>query len=143
MLKRRLRGLGVATLVGSATWALLGLAIAVAIMIMARLGLISGLAVSTSPHIPGGLVGIFVVTGAIVGAVNGLVLGLLVLAAERGRALERIPWWRFGAWGAVATGATAWLLTTSPIVGAVCASLGGLAGIAALALAKRAPPPQS
>jgi len=41
--------------------------------------------------------------------------GLLLLAAERGRAVDGIPWWRFGLWGAAATGATGWMAVRVPV----------------------------
>ena len=134
---RRLRGLGLATLLGATTWGSLGLLVGLGVILAARLGLIGGFAISTSPSIPGGVVGIATVLGVVVGAINGLVVGLLVLAAERGHALERIPWWRFGLWGAAATGATVWLVTQTPSIAAGCAVLGGVGGVAALALARR------
>ena len=139
MLLRRLRGLGVAILVGAATWGLLGLAVGLAILVAVRLGPLGGFFISTSPRIPGGLLGFTTVLGVIVGAINGLMFGLLLLAAERGHAIDRIPWWRFGLWGAAATGATAWLATQTPVIGAACAVLGGVASVGALVLAKRPP----
>ena len=40
-------------------------------------------------------------------------------------------------WGAAATGATAWLVFTTPVVALGCAALGGIASVGALALARR------
>ena len=139
MLVRRLRGIGVAILVGAAACGLLGLVVGIAIVGIFRLGDFGGITIGSSPPIPGGLPGILAVLGAILGAINGLMLALLLLAAERGHAIDRIPWWRFGLWGAAATGAAAWLATQTLEIAATCAVLGGVAGIAALALAKRPP----
>ena len=75
--------------------------------------------------------------GAIVGAINGFMFAALLLAAERGHAIDRIPWWRFGLWGAAATGVATWMITETPVIAAACAVLGALASIGALALAKR------
>lgn len=139
MIWRRLRGLGVATLVGATIWGVFGLLVGLAIVIAARLGVGRLSYVSTSPAVPGGLVGATTLLGLIVGAINGLAFGLLLLAAERGRAVDRIPWWRFGLWGAAATGATGWMAVRVPVIAAGCAVLGGAASVAALALARRAP----
>ena len=111
--------------------------VGIAILAAVRLGVIGGIAIGTSPPIPGGLLGITTVAGMIIGAINGLAMGLLVLAAERGRALDRIPWWRFALWGGAATGATAWLVFTTPVVALGCAALGAIASVGALALARR------
>ena len=121
-------------LLGAATWAMLGLLVGLALLAVVRLGL-TGLILASS--VPGGLIGATTLGGAIIGAINGFALGVVVLAAERGHAVERIPWWRFGLWGAAATAATAWLLSRNPLIAAVCAVLGGGAGIAALAIARR------
>ena len=137
MLLRRLRGLGVAVLLGASMWGLLGLTLALALLLAGRLGLLGGVAIGITPAIPGGLPGAATLAGVIVGAVNGLAFGLLVLAAERGHALERIPWWRFGLWGAAATGAAAWLTLNEVTIAAICSVLGAVASVGALALARR------
>lgn len=137
MLMRRLRGLGGAVLLGAATWGLLGLAIGLAIVAAARFGFLNGVVIGISPPIPGGLPGATTVLGAIVGAINGFMFAALLLAAERGHAIDRIPWWRFGLWGAAATGVATWMITETPVIAAACAVLGALASIGALALAKR------
>jgi len=138
MLMRRLRGLGGAILLGAAMWGLLGLVVGLAIVAAGRIGLLGVIYLGTSPPIPGGVPGATTLLGAIVGAINGFMFAVLLLAAERGHAIDGIPWWRFGLWGAAATGVATWLMTQTPLIAGACAVLGGVASIGALALAKRA-----
>ena len=135
MVLRRLRGLGVATLIGASIWGLLGLLVGLAIMIAMGVGVMRTIFV-TSP-IPGGLVGATTLLGTIVGAINGLSMGILVLATERGHSLDGIPRWRFGLWGAAATGATVYMVMREPLIAVACAVIGGAASVGALALARR------
>jgi len=134
---RRLRGLGVATLIGAAVWGLLGLLVGLAIMVAARFGGLGLIYISTSPAIPGGFVGATTLIGIIVGAINGLSMGILVLATERKHSLDSIPWWRFGLWGAAATGAAVQMAIGEPLIATGCAVIGGAASVGALALARR------
>jgi hypothetical protein len=140
LLRQRVRGLAAATLIGSALWALLGLTIGLALK-AAILWSDVWISVSTEPNLPGGLPVVLAVTGAIVGAMNGLALGLLLLTTERGHSVEDIPYWRFGIWGALATGLTGGLVTQSAGIGLLCAALGAATAVLALGLAKRASPP--
>jgi hypothetical protein len=140
LIKRRVRGLAATTLIGSACWSLLGLTIGLAFE-AAILWSDVWISVSTEPNLPGGLPVALALTGAIVGAMNGLALGLLLLTTERGHAVEEIPYWRFGIWGALATGVTGGLVTQSAGIGLVCAGLGAGTAMLALGLARRARPP--
>jgi len=78
------------------------------------------------------------ITGAIVGAINGLSFGALLIATERGKNLEQIRMSRFAALGGVATAATFGLLFQDLIAAGFGGAVGAIAGMGALWLARRA-----
>jgi len=91
-----------------------------------------------STNIPGGLVVLGAVAGAIIGAINGLTFGALLIATERGKNLEQIRMSRFAALGGVATGATFALAFQDLIATGIGGVIGAIAGMGALWLARRA-----
>jgi hypothetical protein len=132
VLLRRLRGLMISMLLWSAPWAAFGALIGVAYL----LGLFPG-TVIRGPAIPGGLPVTLGLAGAIVGAVNGLVFGVLIMIAERKHAVSELRASRIGAWAAVATGGTVLMISQVPLVAAACGVIGFLAGVLALRAAQR------
>lgn len=134
MIRQRLRGILRTTIFTTVPWAGVGFFTGLAF----RFGLVPGVVVFLNAHIPGGLVVAFTLVGATVGAVNGVILSGIVLAAERGKNVEELRAWRFAAWGALATAATLGVFFQSPVGAAVGAVLGAGAGIAALSAARHA-----
>jgi hypothetical protein len=76
--------------------------------------------------------------GAIIGVINGLTFGGLLIATERGKKLEQIRMLRFAAVGGVATGATLGIVFQSFIAAGIGGVIGAIAGMGALWLARRA-----
>jgi hypothetical protein len=113
---RRLRGILVSMLIWSVPWALAGLAVGLAL---------AGMDLNVSPD-PGwlGVPGLLAMIGAAVGAANGLVFALFVLAAERNRTVETLRVGRIGLWGALASGGIAAFLFGSTVVALGTAALG-------------------
>ena len=114
---RRLRGIVVSMLLWAVPWALISLAV--------------GFALARASHIsvwpdPGwlGIPGLLGSIGAAVGAVNGLVFALLVLAAERNRTVETLDVGRLGLWGALASGGIVTLLMGPGVIAVGAAALG-------------------
>jgi hypothetical protein len=134
MLSRRLRGLLGTTLLGCIPWTALGVVTGFVLLF----DLIPGVEVFLSRPVPGGLPVACALAGALVGAINGLTFGALLLASERGKSLDDIRGWRFAGLGALATAATLGLLFQSPIVGAAGGIVGAGAAAGALWLARRA-----
>jgi hypothetical protein len=132
VLLRRLRGLMISMLLWSAPWTAFGALIGVAYM----LGLFPG-TVMLGSAIPGGIPVALGLAGAIVGAVNGLVFGILIMIAERRNAVSELRASRIGAWAALATAGTVLMISQKPMVAAVFAVIGFLAGVLALRAAQR------
>ena len=130
MLMRRLRGVLMSMLFWAIPWAVFGVGVGFAF----QFGLIPVDLIT--PRVPGGLPTLFGLSGAILGAVNGLSFALLLLLAERNRGLESLRAWRVGAWGAIATSATIWLALREPLVAMGFAVPGFLVGASALWLAR-------
>ena len=133
MILRRLRGLVGTTLLGCIPWTVLG----VLTGLVLQLGLIPNLYVRTTLPIPGGLPVAAGLAGAIIGAINGLTFGALLLATERGKTLDDVRGWRFAGLGALATAATLGVVVQSPIAAAGGGMLGALGGVGGLWLARR------
>ena len=131
---RRLRGIVVSMLLWAVPWALIGLVVGIA---LARMD--AGDEVVLDPEWPS-VVGILAVIGAAIGAVNGLVFALLVLAAERNRTVETLHVGRIGLWGALATGVIA-ALVFKFVFGVAAIALGtaalGFAAAASMAYVAR------
>ena len=134
MLRQRLRGILRTTLVTCIPWTALGLLIGAVF----RFNLIPDVFVTLGRPIPGGLVGAFTLAGAIVGVINGLSLSAIVLTTERGKRIEELRGWRFALWGAIATAGTLAFVFQSSLMAGVGGVLGAGAGLAALAVARRA-----
>jgi hypothetical protein len=139
MLRRRLRGILLTTLVTCIPWTALGLLIGAAF----RLNLIPNVYVTLGRPVPGGLVGAFTLAGAIIGVINGLSLSGLVLATERGKRIEELRSWRFALWGGIATAGSLGFVFQSSLIAGVGGVLGAAAGTAALAVARRAISPRN
>src|SRR5262245_17076747 len=134
MIRQRLRGILRTTITTCVPWTALGFLAG----LVFQLDLIPGVHAGLGRPIPGGLVTVCTLIGAMIGAINGLTLSGLVLATERGKKLEDLRAWRFATWGGVATAGTLALLFHSPIVAGIGAVLGAGAGVAALSAARRA-----
>jgi hypothetical protein len=116
-------------------WTVLGLAMG----IVARLGVFGEVVVAEPfERIP--LVVAAALVGTVTGLVNGLIFALLLLIAERGRGIAALRPWRFGIWGAIASGLPGAAFTQNLYVTAIFAVIGALAGVLALALAKAGSP---
>src|SRR5262245_48266439 len=102
---RRLRGLFGVTLFGGVSWAALG-CVAGFVLEYGRTNMTISVVTAAGRPVPGGLPVAFGISGAIIGAINGLTFGGLLIATERGKKLEEVRMWRFAAVGGVATGAT-------------------------------------
>ena len=133
MIRRRLRGLLGTTVLACIPWTVIG----VATGFVLQLGLIPNVGVWLARPIPGGLPVALGLAGAIIGAINGLTFGALLLATERGKKLDDVRGWRFAGWGAIATGATLGVIFRSVIAGAGGGVLGAVCGLGALWLARR------
>jgi hypothetical protein len=136
---RRLRGLFGVTLLGGTAWAVLGCLVG----LVFQYDLIPGMSVFLSTPVPGGLPVAGALAGAIIGGINGLTFGALLIATQRGKDLEQIRMSRFAVVGGVATGATLGVLFKSLIAAGVGGVLGTIAGMGALWLARRAQQPRS
>jgi hypothetical protein len=134
MLRQRFRGILRTTIATCIPWTALGLLVGVVF----RLHLIPNLDIGLGRPIFGGLVGAFMLVGAIVGVINGLSLSGLVLMTERGKKVEDLRTWRFATWGAIATAGTLGLLFQSLIGAGIGAVLGAGAAMATLSVARRA-----
>src|SRR5262245_23447841 len=135
---RRIRGLFGVTLLGSTAWAVLGCLVG----LVFQYNLIPGLGVWHTP-VPGGLPVAGALAGAVIGGINGLTFGALLIATQRGKNLEQIRMSRFAVVGGAATGATLGLVFQSFIAAGVGGVLGAIAGMGALWLARRAQQPRS
>ena len=134
MLRQRLRGILRTTIATALPWTALGFVTGV----LFQLDLIPGIHAMLGSPIPGGLVTVFTLIGAMVGVVNGLTLSGIVLATERGKTMDELRPWRFAAWGALAAGGTLWLFFHNPVVAGIGAALGAAAGVVTLSAARRA-----
>jgi hypothetical protein len=134
MLLRRLRGLLGATLLGAGVWTPIG----VLVGLVFQLGLIPGIQIGTTIPIPGGLPVAMGLVGAIIGAINGLTFGGLLLATERGKKVDDIKGWRFAVLSALATAATLGVMFQSGVAAGIGGALGAVGGMGALWLARRA-----
>ncbi|HEV8448193.1 MAG TPA: hypothetical protein VGQ44_15290 [Gemmatimonadaceae bacterium] len=134
MLRQRLRGILRTTIVTAIPWTTLGFLIGMVF----RFNLIPHVYITLGRPVPGGLVGALTLAGAIIGVINGLSLSGLVLATERNKKIEELRSWRFGVWGGIATAGTLGFVFQSSLVAAVGGVLGFGAGVAALAIARRA-----
>jgi hypothetical protein len=134
MIRQRLRGILGTTIATCVPWTALGLLTGVVL----QLDLIPGVHAALGHPVPGGLVTVCTLVGAVVGIVNGLTLSGLVLATERGKNIEQLRGWRLATWGAVATGGTLALLFQSPLAAGVGGVVGAAAALAALWVARRA-----
>jgi hypothetical protein len=139
---RRIRGIIGTMLVWAIPWALAGTALG--LLLKLRGGyqyqrLETYLSLPGMPAWVGGPIGFLATGGALVGAVNGLLFAIAVVAAHRRhRDVTSIPLWRFAGIGGVATGATAALVLHMPLVLAGAAAvLGAFSGAAILAVAQR------
>src|SRR5215208_3420013 len=133
MNRQRLRGLFRTTVTACIPWTVLGLITGVVF----HFDLIPGVHVALARPIPGGLITVCMLAGAVAGVVNGLTFSGLVLTAERGKRIEELRSWRFASWGALATAGTFGLFFESPLAAVVGGAVGAVAGSAALALARR------
>ena len=133
MLLRRLRGLAISSLLWAVPWAGFGVLMGLAF----KLGLVPDWVIQGPPDFPAGIIGALGFTGAIIGGINGLVFGGILILAERRQGLAEVPGWRAGGWGMLATGGTVLAMSGSLAVAAVCGLVGFGAGAAALRLAKR------
>lgn len=131
---RRVRGLIGTTLLACIPWTVLGLIAGVVL----QFHLIPRLYFFPSYPLPGGVIVVGGLVGAIIGAINGLTFGALLLAAERGRSLDDVRGWRFAAWGTLATAGTLGLIFHSVIAAGVGGVFGAIGGMGALWLARRA-----
>jgi hypothetical protein len=137
---RRLRGLFGVTLLGSLSWAafgcLAGFAYQYYLSTLSQPVYVS-LMMNGRP-VSGGFPVVGVISGAIIGAINGLTFGGLLIATERGKKLEQIRLLRFAAVGGVATGATLGFVFQSFTAAGIGGVIGAIAGMGALWLARRA-----
>jgi hypothetical protein len=133
LLVKRVRGLFASMLIWSVPWALFGALIGLAYV----LGLFPNNISIMGPRVPGGLPVGLAAAGAIVGALNGLAFGVVLMAAERRHRLAELRAGRIGAWAAFATGATIYLLSGSLTIAVVTAAVGFIVGIVGLRLAQR------
>ena len=133
MLLRRVRGVLMSMLLGAVPWALLGVAIGIAI----ELGAVPIQVVVEGWPLSRGAPLLLGLIGAIVGAINGLIFALVMIAAERGRRIDELPWWRFALWGAASTAATVGFITRVPMIALWCVIPGAIAGAVAIRLARR------
>lgn len=139
---RRLRGLFGVTLFGSVSWAVLG-CVAGFVLQYGRSNVFISVVTAAGRPVPGGLPVAFGISGAIIGAINGLTFGGLLIATERGNKLEQIRMSRFAAVGGVATGATLGLTFQSFIAAGIGGVIGAIAGTGALWLARRVQQPRA
>jgi len=137
--RQRLRGILRTTLVTCIPWTALGLLVGMVF----RFNLVPNVYLALGRPVPGGLVGAFTIAGATIGAINGLSLSGLVLATERGKKIEELRSWRLGLWGGIATAATLSFVLQSSLMAVVGGIIGAGAGVAALAVARRAVAPGS
>ena len=133
MIAQRLRGIVRTTIATCVPWTLLGVITGVVF----QLDLIPGVHAALGHPVPGGLVTVCTLVGAMVGAVNGLTLSGLVLAAERGKTIDELRRWRFAAWGAIATAGTLGLFFQSPLGASIGGVLGAGAALGTLSIARR------
>jgi hypothetical protein len=133
MIRRRIRGLIGTIVLVCIPWTILG----VITGLVFKFRLVPGMEVFTSRPIPGGLPVAFALVGLIAGVINGLAFGALLLAAERGRSVEKVRGWRFGAWGALATAATVGVTFQSGTAAIIGGGLGAMGSAAGLWLARR------
>jgi len=134
MFRQRLRGIVRTAIATAIPWTVFGAIVG----IVFRYNLIPYADIQVQTTMPIGLVATCMVAGMFIGAVNGVTLAVFVLAAERGKKIEELRPWRFAAWGALATAGTLALVLQSPSVAASGGVVGGLAGMATLAIARRA-----
>lgn len=118
-------------LIWSILWAVLGLLVGLLI----NLGSFAGFYVTT--EFPGGIMLATVAVGAIIGAVSGLVFGVLLMLAERNRRISDMRVSRVGLWAALASVAPAYFVFQNPIFVAVAGVLSFAGGALALRLAAR------
>jgi len=134
MLRQRLRGILGTAIATAVPWTVFGALVG----IVFRYNLIPYVDVQLFTTLPLGLVAACTVVGMIIGAFNGVMLAVFVLAGERGKKIEELRPWRFAAWGALATGGTLGLVSRSPAAAVIGGVIGALAGVATLAIARRA-----
>jgi hypothetical protein len=133
MLLQRLRGLVGTTLLACVPWTALG----VVTGLMFQFDLIPNVHAHLGRPFPGGMVGAGALVGLIIGAINGLTFGGLLMATERGKNLDEVRGWRFAVWGALSTALALWVFSQSPATAAVAGMLGAVGGVGALRLARR------
>jgi hypothetical protein len=133
---RRLRGLAVSMLLWSVPWTVLGALIGL-VLVSDPFQSTFGVTVFGHPNFPGGLPTALALLGSLVGAINGLVFGLLLMLGERKRAFTELRQHRVGLWAAVATAATVYLGVESLPVAGIAAACGFVGGAIALRLARR------
>jgi hypothetical protein len=133
LLVKRVRGLIASMLIWSVPWAVFGALIGIAYV----LRLLPAHVTIMGPRVPGGLPVGLALAGAIIGALNGLAFGVILMTAERRHRLADLRTGRIGAWAALATGVTIYLLTSSLPIAIVTAAIGFMVGIVGLRLARR------
>lgn len=133
-LMRRVRGLAGLAVLGAIPWSI-G---AVATIAVIKLGFIPGIDVFLASKAFSNLSVAAGLTGAVVGAVNGLLFGALVIVSERNQSLADVRYTRFAALGALATGSVMGLLSGSVGAAVVAGVLGGMSSAFTLWMARRA-----
>jgi hypothetical protein len=118
-------------LIWSVPWAALGLIAGLAF----SAGAFAGLSVET--NFPGGIVPAMATAGAITGAINGLVFGVLLMLGERNRRISEMRASRVGLWSALASTATMYLGLGELVPVAAAGVLGFVGGVLALRIAAR------
>jgi len=134
MIRQRLRGVLGTAIAACIPWSALGLVTG----IVFQFNLLPGVQFGYGGSVPGGLVTICTLVGAVVGAMNGVIFSSIVLATECGKQLAELRASRFALWGALATGGTFGLLLRSPLAAGLGVLAGAIGGIATLSLSRRA-----
>lgn len=132
MVIRRVRGLIACIAGGALTGAAAGLALGLAFLLVP-----GPKTITVKPEFPGAVVLLPAVLFALVGAVSGGAFGMLLMLAERGRAIAELRAHRVAVWAAVPSAAALRLAGASWPLVAIGTGVGAGIGAAATLLAKR------
>ncbi|MEO7521101.1 MAG: hypothetical protein ABIW79_04740 [Gemmatimonas sp.] len=130
---RRVRGINGSMVVWAVPWTAAGLVLALILSLQSgyqygRLAEVAGLRVWT--EWVGGVLGFAALMFGIVGAANGALFALAVIALDRRRHLGDVPRWHLPLIGAVSSAGVAILVLRMPLLLCItAASLGALSGI--------------
>jgi len=136
MIIRRLRGLLASTAGGALAGGIAGFGLGLIFLLVP-----GPKTITIVPQLPGAVLVVPALWGAVVGALSGAAFGVLLMLAERGRGIADLRAYRVATWAAVASVAALRLGGGSWPLVALGGGLGAAIGAAATWLAKRGAEP--